>query len=516
MQYFRIEKGTTSKILLIDIYDSSSTVGGRLAGLVYNSAGLTAYYNREGAAGAATAITLATATKGTWATGGLIAIDATNMPGHYELHIPNAALATGANACMIELKGASNMVAKTIMIELTEAVALEASLTAMKGATFSGSTDSLEAIRDRGDAAWITATGFATPTNITAGVITTVTNLTNLPAAAALEATLTAMKGATFDTATDSLEALRNRGDAAWITATGFSTHTAADIWAVATRVLTAGTNIALAKGTGVTGFNDLDAAGVAAATWNAATVTYGTAGSYGLLIETNLDAPVSGATAPTAAVVADAVWDEAIAGHLGAGSTGLALNSASSAGDPWSTALPGAYGAGTAGKIVGDNVNATISSRLATAGYTAPDNTSIAAILVDTAEIGVAGAGLTNIDLPNQTMDIIGTITNVSQIAAVAVVADAVTRLNKSYVSVVTGIVGAASTTTSIVTSSLDPAASVTDQFKGKIVTFAAATTTAALRGQSTDITASTSAGVLTVTALTTAPVSGDIFVIT
>lgn len=36
------------------------------------------------------------------------------------------------------------------------------------------------------------------------------------------------------------------------------SSHSAADIWAVATRVLTAGTNIVLAKGTGVTGFNDL------------------------------------------------------------------------------------------------------------------------------------------------------------------------------------------------------------------------------------------------------------------
>lgn len=79
----------------------------------------------------------------------------------------------------------------------------------------------------------------------------------------ALEATLTAMKGSTFDTATDSLEALRNRGDAAWTTATGFSTHSAADVWAVATRVLTAGTNIVLAKGTGVTGFNDLSAAQV-------------------------------------------------------------------------------------------------------------------------------------------------------------------------------------------------------------------------------------------------------------
>ena len=46
--------------------------------------------------------------------------------------------------------------------------ALEATLTTMQGATFSGTTDSLEALRDRGDAAWITATGFATPTNITA------------------------------------------------------------------------------------------------------------------------------------------------------------------------------------------------------------------------------------------------------------------------------------------------------------------------------------------------------------
>lgn len=35
-------------------------------------------------------------------------------------------------------------------------------LTDIKGATFSGATDSLEAIRDRGDAAWVTATGFAT------------------------------------------------------------------------------------------------------------------------------------------------------------------------------------------------------------------------------------------------------------------------------------------------------------------------------------------------------------------
>ncbi|MFW0778495.1 MAG: hypothetical protein ACN2B6_12340 [Rickettsiales bacterium] len=39
-----------------------------------------------------------------------------------------------------------------------------------------------------------------------------------------------AIEGATFDTLTDSLEAIRNRGDTSWLTATGFSTHTASDV----------------------------------------------------------------------------------------------------------------------------------------------------------------------------------------------------------------------------------------------------------------------------------------------
>lgn len=70
---------------------------------------------------------------------------------------------------------------------------------------------------------------------------------------------------------------------------------------------------------------------------------------------------------------IVNGVWDEPLAGHATAGSTGAALSAAGSAGDPWSTPLPGAYGAGTAGNIVGNNLNATVSSRLASASYTAP-----------------------------------------------------------------------------------------------------------------------------------------------
>lgn len=102
------------------------------------------------------------------------------------------------------------------------------------------------------------------------------------------------------------------------------------------------------------------------------------------------------------------------------------------------------------------------------------------------------------------------------SNASAINGIATAAARLARSTQGIVLGTVGAASTTTSIVTSSLDPAAAVIDQYKGRIVTFDQGTTTANLRGQSTDITANTAAGVLTTTALTTAPVSGDTFTIT
>jgi hypothetical protein len=88
---------------------------------------------------------------------------------------------------------------------------------------------------------------------------------------------------------------------------------------------------------------------------------------------------------------------------------------------------------------------------------------------------------------------------------------APAAVRLDRACRAVTTVTVGAASTTTSVVTSAMDPAAVVTDQFKGLILAFDKDTTTAALRGQKTDITGSSSGGVLTVTELTTAPASGD-----
>lgn len=101
---------------------------------------------------------------------------------------------------------------------------------------------------------------------------------------------------------------------------------TATNVWAAGTRTLTAGTNIVLAKGTGITGFNDI-------------TTTQ--------------------------------VWSEALPGTYTSGQAGFKLNAAGSAADPWSTALPGAYSAGSAGNIIGNMVSNTWSAgtRTLTAG---------------------------------------------------------------------------------------------------------------------------------------------------
>jgi hypothetical protein len=117
----KIKKGTTSKRLAIFIQDSSSGVGAGLAALLFNSAGLSWYYWREseGDAGG-TVVALATATRGTFASGGFKEKDATNLPGFYEIGIPDAALATGANWVVMQLKGAANMVQLTLEIQLVD------------------------------------------------------------------------------------------------------------------------------------------------------------------------------------------------------------------------------------------------------------------------------------------------------------------------------------------------------------------------------------------------------------
>jgi len=80
--------------------------------------------------------------------------------------------------------------------------------------------------------------------------------------------------------------------------------------------------------------------------------------------------------------------WSTSL-GTYTAGMAGYILNHLSLGADPLTNIVPGAYTAGMAGYILGHNLDALISSRLASAGYTAPDNADIATIATS------VGAGL-------------------------------------------------------------------------------------------------------------------------
>lgn len=134
------------------------------------------------------------------------------------------------------------------------------------------------------------------------------------------------------------------------IAAATFAANALDAVWSTAARTLTAGTNIVLAKGTGVTGFNDPSASSIAAAVWDYLTSAATTVGSLGKLLVDNVNATISSRLATSAislsggavtvgtnndktgyrlsATGVDDIWDEAQSGHTTNGTFGKYLDS--------------------------------------------------------------------------------------------------------------------------------------------------------------------------------------------
>lgn len=129
-------------------------------------------------------------------------------------------------------------------------------------------------------------------------------------------------------------------------------TATASAVWSVTTRLLTAGTNIVLTKGTSILGFNDLSAAAVnaevdtALADYDGPTHTELTAelataddavlAVIGTPAGVSVSADIAAVKGDTTGIpsvsdiaseVADRVWDEAASSHVSSGTTGAALS---------------------------------------------------------------------------------------------------------------------------------------------------------------------------------------------
>ena len=112
----KIKEGTTSKIVRVFAQDSSATDGSGLTGLTESDP--TAHYIAEGDS-SVTDIALASATVGTYTSGGFVEVDSTKMPGVYEFGIPDAAIDDSSDgSVVIMIKGATNMAPILIEIEL--------------------------------------------------------------------------------------------------------------------------------------------------------------------------------------------------------------------------------------------------------------------------------------------------------------------------------------------------------------------------------------------------------------
>lgn len=438
MAKLSIKAGTTSKLLDLFIQDSSKTDGSGLTGLAFNTSGLTAYYYREGAA-SATAITLATMTLGTWATGGFVVVDGTNMPGCYQLGIPDAALASGAKSVLVMLKGATNMAPVVLEIELT-AVDNQSSNSFMTGVN-----------------------GIAPPTNW---------NSMSIDGSGRVDI------GKILGTAS-----------------AGAAGYVGLD-WGQITNKTTSNS---------LTGTTISTSQAVASVSGAVASVT-GAVGS------------ISGITFPTNFGSLAITVGGAVTVGTNNDKTGYSLSQ--SFPTNFASLSIDASGRVDLSKVNGSAINNLISGRI-------DANTQAMATAVIGASQFAAGAVDSSAVATSAVTEIAGGIlSNPSNLLATDASggvnatsingsATAATRLQRAVIGNVTGTASGTPTTTSI-PASLDPAASVQDQFKGRILTFDNATTTTALRGQATAITGNTAGGTLTVTALTTAPSAGDTFTIT
>jgi hypothetical protein len=242
-----------------------------------------------------------------------------------------------------------------------------------------------------------------------------------------------------------------------------------------------------------------LNAAGVAGAVWNAAISSYGTTGTYGERIEVNLDAQVSGISGGGGGGSLTADQVTAMSAILGIPTSGTTPT------DPTTGILDTIRDAALAVKAKTDNLPADPADASDISAAIAVTNGKVDAVQADTDNIQTRLPAA----LVGGRMD-----ANLGAINNSTTARDAFHRAVKGNV---IGTVGGGSTTTSIVSSALTPAGGVADKYKGRLIVFTDDTTTVNLRGQATDITSNTSAANPTfgVTALTTAPVSGDSFVI-
>lgn len=159
MSSYVIKKGTTSKLILLTAREGASAPAGR-TGLAHDTPGASAAFHREGEA-EARRFALTAGTLGTFSSGGFAEVDADLLPGVYQLGLPDAVLAEGADAAIVVL-GFPDAVIEPIELALVAydpqdadrlgmaAIGPEGRIAALRGAFPRLAAGELEAREDEG------------------------------------------------------------------------------------------------------------------------------------------------------------------------------------------------------------------------------------------------------------------------------------------------------------------------------------------------------------------------------
>lgn len=312
-----------------------------------------------------------------------------------------------------------------------------------------------------------------------------------------------------FVNTTDALEALRDRGDAAWITATGFSTHSASDVWAVATRVLTAATNITSTGGT------------ITVSSGSVAVYDFTTAAKALLQAEAedaivthrldellNADSDIDGAAPPTVG----SVFHELMTKTSGSFTFDQSTDSLEALRDRGDAAWTTATGFSTLDAAGVRSAVGLASANLDTQFDALPTNAELATALAAADDAVLAAIATVQADTDNIQTRIPAALSTdgymKADVRALNDVEESAQKIERSASAIFLGSVTASPTTTTFIDSTLTGADS--GHWIGSIIVWL----TGALAGQKTDITGfNSSTKQLTFTALTSAPTIGDTY---
>jgi len=163
MQPYTFEKDKTSQSIYFTVQKESD--GKPLTGLLYNTAGLAAYYKR-GTTGTLTAITLVTLASATaaWSSGGFILVSDTLARAVYRLDVPDAVIAAGEDIVFITLDGVTDMYPVFVKIDLLDKLNVNAGVIEANPVQIGGDAQSLADLKDFAD------TGYDPATNKVKGV----------------------------------------------------------------------------------------------------------------------------------------------------------------------------------------------------------------------------------------------------------------------------------------------------------------------------------------------------------